>query len=103
MVRTYTRKRKTAYQQKDLERALEAIRFGSKISTAAKEFKVPRQTLQNCLKRGYNAKAKKSGGQTVFTAMQEKSLESRIFHLSERGFPVSIDYLRKVAYSFAKK
>lgn len=101
MVRHYVRKRKTSYSQEDLERALEMIRFGRKILTAAKEFKVPRQTLQNYLKRGNNAK--KSRGQTIFTDKQEQSLQSRIFYLSERGFPLTTDYLRKIAYEYAKK
>ena len=71
MVRKYLRKKKTAYSEKDIQLAIEAVRDGMEVATAAKTFMIPRSTLRDKLS-GRRQRAKRPGAKTVFTTEQEK-------------------------------
>lgn len=100
MVRKYKRltSRGSTYSR-ELENAVKAVREGMPYLTAEQSFGVPRNTIR----RHYKGRVKAYGGETFFTADQEKALVDRTLYLSQRGFPISIDDFCRAAYAFAQK
>jgi hypothetical protein len=102
MVRKYLRKKEKTYNEEKIQLGIEAVRAGMKISTAAKTYKIPRSTLRDKMS-GHRQMAKRPGAKTVLTMKQEQVLVDRLLYLSDRGFPVTSDWLRCHAYSYARK
>lgn len=70
------------YSEKDMENAIAAVKSGSPIATAAKQFKIPRMTLSDKCKG-------KMGPSSVLSETEELNLVKWICHLGSRGFPVT--------------
>ena len=72
-----------------MNQSCEAVKNGMQVSTAAKEFDIPRSVLR---RRIFNPKTKfkSSGGQTVFSQDQELHLKERCLHMCQKGFPLTI-------------
>ena len=88
MLRTYLRKKKRDYDDKDIQLAVEAVREGTEVAIAAKTLKVPRSTLRDKLS-GRRQSAKRPGVKTVFATKQEPALVDRLLCMSDRGFPLT--------------
>jgi len=80
--------------------ALSAIKNGTmKISTAAKNFNVPRRTLRRYLSENKERKSS-LGRKPLLTNEQENLLESRIIRLSNVGYPLTQRVLRSCVKKF---
>lgn len=84
-------KKRCLYSVNDLEKALSAVNAGMSINAASKKFNIPRSTLDAKKKKIYAGK--KPGPPTVLSNEEEKTLVDWIFHLSQRGFPVTKNQL----------
>lgn len=76
------------YSEKDMENAIAAVKSGSPIATAAKQFKIPRMTLSDKCK-GKTSINRKMGPSSVLSETEELNLVKWICHLGSRGFPVT--------------
>ena len=101
MVRNYIPKRKSTYSKDDLLAAMQAVRDGETIAAVAKRFNIPRMTLSDKLKNNCR-QPKSSGGQTILTNKQEESLVQRVLYMADRGFPLTINWLRSISYFYVK-
>lgn len=102
MPRKYKRKstRGLTYTQDRLQQAMAAVASGVPFKRAYMEFGIPRNTLRRHL-RGETTNV--YGGQTILTEQQETALEERIYFMCNRGFPLTIDDLRQLAFLYCKK
>lgn len=74
------------YTQTQLEAAVNAVKDQKLTYTRAKQtYGVPRSTIENALKRKYQATGKK----TVLSTKEEQELVNWIIHMSNRGFPIT--------------
>jgi predicted transcriptional regulator len=99
MPRNYTSKRERQYTPEELQQAVSEAKKGHPLSSIAREFSIPRNTIRDHLR----SNVKVSGGQTIFYKAQEDALCERVLHISYRGFPVTIAQLRQLAFQYAKK
>jgi hypothetical protein len=96
-VRTY--KKESCYAKVKLLQTIQSVECGIGVSEVSRVFNIPWSTIKDNLKN-INSK-RNSGGQTIFTPEQETSMKTRILYLCSRGFPVTVDQCRKIAYTFA--
>lgn len=90
-----------AYSASNLQKALDAIRKqGISQRVAATQYQIPRSTLKNKLK-GVHSKV--AGGQTVFSADDEKLFVEHMIVMSNYGFPVDTFDLRMIVKSYADR
>nr|XP_047140763.1 uncharacterized protein LOC105843445 [Hydra vulgaris] len=100
MVRNYKPKRQINYNAEIFQAALQTIIDGETISTAAKQFNIPRTTLIDKLRGKHQTHS--IGGKTIFFKNQEETLVQRLLYMADRGFPLTIMWLRSAAYFYAK-
>lgn len=79
---------KKNYTPEQMGRALDAVRMGEKISTAALRFGVPRITLHNKV-TGKSPAVCAMGPQTILTAEEEDILVKWLVAMSEKHFPIN--------------
>ncbi|XP_063625003.1 uncharacterized protein LOC134796734 [Cydia splendana] len=79
---------KKNYTPEQMGRALDAVRMGEKISTAALRFGVPRITLHNKV-TGKSPAVCAMGPQTIFTPEEEDILVKWLVAMSEKHFPIN--------------
>ena len=82
----------------ECERAVRKVKNGGKISVAARECGVKRQTLQSRLKRGTPTYTK---GRTLLSKYKETQLVNFIKYVSDAGEPVSTLRVRQLAKSLS--
>lgn len=94
------KKQKKSWNPENMKTALEAIRNGSKIKTAAKNFNVPESTIRDRLKLGedYNPPM---GRKPTFSVEEEKEMVAFITVMAKRFYGITQQQLRKLAYDFA--
>jgi len=101
MPRTYKAKlgakRRRQYCQGRLAEAIAAVQSGMTQRAAAREFRVPRGTLQDKV-RGKHRKT--LGGQCVFTDAEETVIAQNIAVLGDWGFPLTILELRLMVRAY---
>ncbi|CAH2097657.1 unnamed protein product [Euphydryas editha] len=95
-------KKKRLWNPEKMRTALEAIRNGSKIKTAAKNFNVPESTIRDRLKLGedYNPPM---GRKATFKKEEEEELVAFITLMAKKFYGITQQQLRKLAYDFAIK
>lgn len=76
------------YNDEDMKKAIDAVKKGSPIATAAKTFEVPRMTLSDKCK-GKTPIQRKMGPPSILSETEEQHLVRWICHLGSRGFPVT--------------
>lgn len=110
MVRNYKRKTdKKSWTRERLANALKAIRVGSKIRAAARNFDIPESTLRDHLK-GNNEevlaerapKKDNLGRNPVFTREQEQEIVDHVVTLGNLFYGVTPRELRRMAFDFAE-
>ena len=69
---------------------------GESVAKAARDFKVPRKTLDNWVK-GHVQHGTTPGPATVLTPEEESGLKEYLLYMEGRGFPLS----KKMALAFA--
>nr|XP_047135287.1 MFS-type transporter clz9-like [Hydra vulgaris] len=83
MVRNYKPKRQKNYNAEIFQAALQTIIDGETISTAAKQFNIPRTTLIDKLRGKHQTHS--IGGKTIFFKNQEETLVQRLLYMADRG------------------
>ena len=83
------------WNPQDMERAMEAVKRGISVSGAARQFQVPRKTLDKCVKGCVQHGAKPSPG-TALT-VKDGALASYLLYMAERGFPLTTNMARAFA------
>ncbi|XP_054720511.1 uncharacterized protein LOC129230132 [Uloborus diversus] len=108
MVSRYKRKsEQQSWDPQAMQRAIDAVKDGMPMQTAAKSFNVPRNTLKRrVLNRNQHAKAtnKVLGHyRPVFTAEQEEQLVKHLLEMEIRFFGITVPDLRSLAYKLAEQ
>ena len=75
---------------------------GKTVSAAAREFKVPRKTLDDRLK-GRVQHGTNPGPSTTLTHQEEDGLEYYLFYMAEQGFPMTREMVMAFAWAIAKR
>ena len=88
------------YESGALDEAVKAVEAGMSQRLAAKEFKVPRGTLQNRLQGKHPGKY---GGQPVFSNEEEISFATHLSTLADWGFPVGYLETRLLVKAYIDK
>ncbi|XP_071653661.1 uncharacterized protein [Temnothorax longispinosus] len=83
---------KKKYCQSSVDSAVDAVACGSTIRAASAQYGVPSSTLFGKLKNKAPVKAS-MGPSSILTATEEQHLVDWIFHVSERGFPITKEQL----------
>lgn len=99
------RKRTTqiaSWSVEKMSQALEAIRNGTSIRLASKQYGVPYSSIRDRLRTGI-CTAPKLGRSTIFTPVQEEEIATHVLLLSKLFYGVSQIELRRVVYEFAEK
>ena len=68
------------------------------IRQAARDFSIPKSTLH---RHACTNDLSTVGRSTIFTINQEKAMVDRILYLAQRGYPLSIDVVKKYTYQYA--
>lgn len=104
MVRHYERKTdRCSWEQSNLNRAIAAVENGElSQSEAAKEYDIPKSTLNDRLK-SQNFKKPLTGRKSVFTSEMEQELKNHAVTMSDAYFGLTSRGLRKLAYQFAEE
>jgi len=101
MVRNYQKQPGSCYgnySAKNLQKALEDVKAKRlTVSAASRTYNVPRTTLQDKMQRIHS---KSSGGQTVFSALEEESFKQNLPTLASYGFPLTTFDLRLITKSY---
>lgn len=100
MDQSVPKKKKKLWNPENLKAALEAIRSGSKIKTAARNFSIPESTIRDRLKLGENYDPP-MGRKATFTKEEEKEMVSFITVMAKKFYGITQQQLRKLAYDFA--
>ena len=82
------------WSEDDINKALEMINDGEKISKACKECDVPRSTICDRLKKG---KPNKTGPKPLMTKYEEDELVKYIKYMSQIGQAVTQEWIRETA------
>lgn len=106
MPNKYTRKSvhtRGNWSQEDLTNAISSIvNENMAIRRASIEFKIPRKTLERRIKTGNHQKGN-MGPSCIFGKENEDRLSRHILIMQRRGFPLTRDDLRTIAYQFAQQ
>lgn len=90
-----------AWSEEDLKNAMEEVQNrGMKIYRASIIYNIPRKTLERRLKQN-NCTKRPMGPSSTFTTKNEIRLSKHIKDMQSRGFPLTIDDLRTIAFKFA--
>lgn len=76
------------YPEKQMNLAIDAVRMGMPVATAAKRFSVPRITLMYKAK-GKTPQYRRIGPDTVLTKEEENILVQWILTMAKTGFPIT--------------
>lgn len=91
------------WSQHDLSEAIKSVVNGnSSVRRASAEFNIPRKTLERRIKTG-NSQKGNMGPSSVFGIENERRLSRHILSMQNRGFPLTRDDLRSIAYQFAQQ
>ena len=81
------------YPEDDMRGAISAVRANRlNISSAAREYKVPRKTLEGHIKK--QTFSSMPGPQRMITIDEESALVNYIVYMAERGFPITRKMLK---------
>lgn len=94
-------KKRGMWTEEQLKEAMQAIKDGMSVRTAATEFRIPRRTLRNHIKS--DVTEKKMGRPSCLTSMQEAELCSRIFRLADVGMPLTSKVIRRSVFTYCSK
>ena len=95
--------RRLQWKNSDMEAAMVAVSSKEMtISAAAKNFSVPRKTLDDRVK-GHVVHGRRPGVSTVLTPEEETSLASYLIYMAERGFPLTRTMVKAFAWAIAKR
>lgn len=81
------------WDTKSMEAAMKAVMEGEKVASAAKLFKVPRKSLDNCVK-GRVEHGKKPGPGIILTREEEEALAAYLLYMADQVFPLTTKYHR---------
>ena len=96
-------KRRKKWKDEDMEKALEVVqKRQATVSGSAKQFNVPRKTLDDRVK-GRVFHGTKSGPGTVLTSAEEDILCNYLIYMAERGFPLTRKMVMAYAWALEKK
>ena len=73
-----------------MEAAMQSVEKGATVSAAARQFDVPRKTLDVRVK-GRVQHRNNLGPSTALTFEEEKALASNLLYMAERGFPLTVN------------
>lgn len=90
------------YPECSMTNALNAVRSGMPVKTAAKTFNVPKTTLLYKF-RGINPESRKMGPATIFSSIEEDILVKWIKSMAKSGFPISKEIFLSSASKLAKE
>lgn len=106
MPNKYTRKAvhaRGAWTQENLTQAIRiVVNENMSIRRASAEFNIPRKTLERRIKTG-NSEKGNMGPSCTFGKENEDRLSRHILTMQKRGFPLTRDDLRTIAYHFAQQ
>ncbi|CAB3256884.1 unnamed protein product [Arctia plantaginis] len=106
MPNTYKRKAAAVrgnWTEEALKAAISAVKNDRlSVRAAANEFKIPRKTLERRIKKN-NDKKGPMGPSSLFGEENEKKLAAHIKSMQAKGFPLTMDDVRKIAYDFAEQ
>lgn len=85
------KKKRMLYNQKDMQKALEAVSCGMPINTASKQYSVPRTSLFNKINKVYTSD--KPGPPTILTSREEENIVKWIWKMCSLGCPVTKEHL----------
>ena len=88
---------RSKFELSALNEALSAVESGMPVKTAAREFNVPRTTLQ---RRAKGKNSDKLGGPTVLSTDEEKEIVARLILFGEWGYPLTTLDLRNMVKSY---
>ena len=98
-----SRGRRKTWADNDMVSAMDAVKSGHFIITAAAtQFSVPRKTLDDRIK-GRVTHCSKPGVSTALTSIEEESLVSYLIYMANRGFPLTGTMVKAFAWSIAKR
>ena len=90
------------WSEEQLQSAMSAVFNGVSTNMASKTYGVPRKTLERRLKSNNNLKGN-LGPQSCLGSDNEKKLSGHIKELQKKGFPLTRDDVRRIAYDFANQ
>ncbi|XP_076824884.1 uncharacterized protein LOC143470554 [Clavelina lepadiformis] len=90
--------KRAQWDEKDLEKALEACESGTSQRLVAEQFKIPRRTLRNHIQS--KQKFKKLGRHPMLTSEQEADFCSRIIRYSEVGMPLTAPTIKSYVFEY---
>ncbi|KAJ8937533.1 hypothetical protein NQ314_011801 [Rhamnusium bicolor] len=90
------------YTVADVEHAIEAVRSGTSIASASRQFNVPRITLLYKVKGKYEVNCR-IGPSTVLTSTEEQHLVKWLLTISDAGFPATRSQLLDSVQMIMKK
>lgn len=106
MPNKYTRKAvnlRGNWTQEDLTHAIRSVvEENSSVRQASIQYNVPRKTLERRIKTGNSLKGN-MGPSSAFGSAHENRLSRHILTMQKRGFPLTRDDLRVIAYQFAEQ
>lgn len=92
-----------AWSEEDLKNAMAEVRSGGMtVYRASFIYHIPRKTLERRLKQNNYTKGP-MGPSSTFGADNEKRLSKHIKDMQSRGFPLTIDDLRRISFKFAEQ
>ena len=80
-----------------MEAAMKAVEDGEKVSTAAKQFRVPRKSLDDWVK----GRVQHGTNLGPNTTEEESALEAYLRYMAERGFPLTTKMAQAFAWAIA--
>lgn len=91
------------WSEDSLKAAISAVKNdGLFVRAAAVQYKIPRKTLERRLKNN-NDKKGPMGPSSLFGEQNEKKLVVHIKTMQAKGFPLTLNDVRKIAYDFAEQ
>lgn len=89
------------YSEDNLKLAIQAVKNGSTISGASKNYGIPRKTLERKIKTNVSTTGK-MGPDSMLGEANENKLAQHIKKAQKYGFPMTVSDVRKLAYNFAE-
>lgn len=91
------------WSEESLKLAIHAVKNeGVSVFAASNMYQIPRKTLERRVKNG-NDKKGPLGPTSIFGEENESKLASHIINLQEKGFPLTINDVRTIAFKFAEQ
>lgn len=91
------------WSEESLKAAINAVKNdGSSVRAASFQYQIPRKTLERRIKKN-NDKKGPMGPPSLFGEENEKKLVTHIKTMQAKGFPLTMDDVRKIAYELAEQ